>query len=152
MAHPSETTHKQDAAGNNNAVYELYAVIFHRGTAHGGHYRCCVREPDIRNPGSEPDSENIAIGSGEVEASQYTTVEGDGHTTCAVEAAQRARWFDCNDDKLVALPEEALQSLLAEGHADAWGHAYVLIYRSRALAECVRDSDLQVCLTQCMCT
>ncbi|XP_071484115.1 ubiquitin carboxyl-terminal hydrolase 40-like [Diadema antillarum] len=47
--------------GGREAIYELYSVVLHSGSTHGGHYHAYIRDVDDLGKWSEPESELIRL-------------------------------------------------------------------------------------------
>lgn len=111
------------APGQRRGLYDLYAMLLHKGTALGGHYRCCVRDMTAKAVPA------MACGS-------LVAAEDDGKgENFARENGGDGVWIDCNDDCLSEVSPEDLGSILngGGGRTGNWGCAYMLLYRSRAL-------------------
>eukprot|EP00742_Colponemidia_sp_Colp-10_P008382 GILJ01009078.1.p1 GENE.GILJ01009078.1~~GILJ01009078.1.p1 ORF type:complete len:1079 (-),score=209.65 GILJ01009078.1:147-3383(-) len=124
FAYPLELDMSPFLVDNVHAIYELSAVIIHRGTAYSGHYHAYIRDMMVEGTWIEPTTEpasQLDNGLSVIDSSSESAVLGK----C---------WYDFDDSRVSSLRVDRLSSQFG-GSGEC---AYMLVYRRKDLSPPVK--------------
>eukprot|EP00743_Colponemidia_sp_Colp-15_P009663 GILK01010573.1.p1 GENE.GILK01010573.1~~GILK01010573.1.p1 ORF type:complete len:1080 (+),score=254.90 GILK01010573.1:173-3412(+) len=125
FAYPLEMDMSPFLIDNTNAIYELSAVIIHRGTAYSGHYHAYIRDMMREGTWIEPTTEpakELDEGLSVLDPNTETPVLGK----C---------WYDFDDSRVSSLRVDRLSAQFG-GSGEC---AYMLVYRRKDLSPPLKD-------------